>query len=57
MTKRERIYKLIEELKEERKKLTEEQERIMLRLYEIEIEIGECKGGLAELDYLDGMDY
>ena len=56
MTQRERIYKQMEELKAEKEKLEEQQESILMRLYEIKIEIGECEGALIELDEIDGIN-
>lgn len=55
MTMREKIYKQIEELKSDLKRLEEEKEKIIIRMYEIKIEIGECEGHLIELDKIDGV--
>ena len=54
MTERGRTYNIIEELKKELKSLEEKHSDILIRMYEIKIEIGECEGYLKELDHIDG---
>jgi prefoldin subunit 5 len=80
----ERVYKIIAELKQEKKEIVSKIERLKEtleelentpgeerlcedtlakidglyeRLWETNIEIGECEGYIRELEYIDGEDY
>jgi peptidoglycan hydrolase CwlO-like protein len=80
----ERVYKIIAELKKEKKEIVSEIERLKEileelesipgeerlckdtlakidslyeRLWETNVEIGECEGYIRELEYIDGEDY
>ena len=53
----ERTYKQIDELKRRKIELIERINELYEELYNIDIEIGECEGYLAELRYIDGEDY
>ena len=53
----ERTYKAIADLEKEKKAILEEIERLRERLWEVDVEIGECTGYLAELNSIDGEDY
>lgn len=53
----ERTYKAIADLEREKKAILEEIERLRERLWEVDVEIGECTGYLAELNSIDGEDY
>ena len=53
----ERTYKQIDELKKRKVELIERINELHEELYNIDIEIGECEGYLAELRYSDGEDY
>ena len=60
----ERVYNIIESLEQEKRfikvRIQELQEKIAAyeeRLYEVNVEIGECEGYLDELRSIDGEDY
>jgi len=48
-----RINKLIAALEKERQKIQQEIDERLERLEEIRVEIGECEGYLAELEWID----
>ena len=49
----EKTYKRIEELNKRRAEIKSEIERLQIRLYELDVEVGECYGYLKELDWID----
>ena len=53
----ENTYTRIKELKKRKIELIERINELHEELYNIDIEIGECEGYLAELRYIDGEDY
>ena len=53
----ERTYKQIDELKKRRKEIMNAIGTLYDELHDVEVEIGECEGYLAELRYIDGEDY
>ena len=52
-----RTYQRINELENEKHNIQAQIDALGERLYEINVEIGECEGYLAELRYIDGEDY
>ena len=52
-----RTYQRINELENEKHNIQAQIDALRERLYEINVEIGECEGYLAELRYIDGEDY
>ena len=52
----ERTYKQIDELRKRKIELIERINELHEELYNIDIEIGECKGYIRELEYIDGEE-